>query len=662
MRSHATDGTPNRQRSRRWTFAGGRLLLLAPVTLAALGGCATHTEIVEASWRHEQRTIDKRDSGELPSVPLPKIPPPLTVGDDKIEREELPLALNDAIRMTLDNAKAIRVFNGLGASNSGRTIYDPAITTTTIDQRQARFDPTVSNNLTYTQAKQPQFVFDPLLPPLFIGFDGVRNDTLRNEIGVGKTNATGGRSNLSLIENPNRIADPNQAINPQNRSSVALGYTQPLLQGGGFAFNTAPIVLARIDTERSYFQFKDSVQELVRGTIEAYWNLVFARLELWARQIQLEQSQEAFNREEARKLAGIGDLRNVAQAKVTLNQFNASLIAAKANVLSREGALRNILGLPPSDTKYIVPVSAPANLRYAHDWDKLLQLAEQRRPDIVELKLVLEADNLRKLQAENFTLPQLDANAQYRWNGLSGEVPTGERLYADHGKFPEWQVGITFSVPLGLREGRARVREQNLIILRDRANLEQGLHAAGHDIAVTVRDLENAYAQYLAFRETRKSALDNLLVQEAEQKAGRGIYLSVLQALNDWGNAVTSEARSLVDYNTLLARLEQQTGTILDTHGLVFLEERFQAAGPLGRLHERDYPQSLKPVGNTNRYPATNEPGENSFELKKPGQRVPEKMPEKVPEKMPEEKPKEKGKTAPKNDVDPPGPKFAEDK
>ena len=44
----------------------------------------------------------------------------------------------------------------------------------------------------------------------------------------------------------------------------------------------APIVLARIDTERSYFQFKDAMQELVRGTIEAYWNLVFARLDVWA--------------------------------------------------------------------------------------------------------------------------------------------------------------------------------------------------------------------------------------------------------------------------------------------------------------------------------------------------------------------------------------------
>jgi outer membrane protein TolC len=174
---------------------------------------------------------------------------------------------------------------------------------------------------------------------------------------------------------------------------------------------------------------------------------------------------------------------------VTLNQFRASRIASRANVLTREGALRNILGLPASDGKTIVPVSMPASLRYKPEWNELIRFAEQMRPDLIELKLVLEADGQRKIQAENSTLPQLDATATYRWNGLSGRLPPfGEKISSDLTQFPDWTVGITFSVPLGLREGRARVREQDLIILPDKANLEQGLHAASGDLAVTVRD------------------------------------------------------------------------------------------------------------------------------------------------------------------------------
>ena len=101
------------------------------------------------------------------------------------------------------------------------------------------------------------------------------------------------------------------------------------------------------------------------------------------------------------------------------------------------------------------------------------------RPDIIELKLVLEADDQRRIQAENSALPQLDATALYRWNGLTGACrPPASGFRPIIGQFTDWSVGINFSVPLGLREGRARVREQDLIILRDRANLEQGLHAA----------------------------------------------------------------------------------------------------------------------------------------------------------------------------------------
>ncbi len=84
----------------------------------------------------------------------------------------------------------------------------------------------------------------------------------------------GGQWALNWTENPTRIKADGLPLNPENPTTVSIGYTQPLLQGAGFAVNTAPIVIARLNTERSYFQYKDSVQEMVRDVIEAYWNLV----------------------------------------------------------------------------------------------------------------------------------------------------------------------------------------------------------------------------------------------------------------------------------------------------------------------------------------------------------------------------------------------------
>jgi outer membrane protein TolC len=610
------------------------------LALVLVCGCALGPgEIARNIILPEQRTIDYRDPAQLPPAPLPETPPPRTVAAPRPETPEWPLSLDEAIRIALENARVIRVLTGVTVTASGETIYDPAISNTLIDQEQARFDPTVKWDNTWSRTNTPTAVFDPTdFPRSFI--TSTPTDQYRSDVGLTKTNVLGGQWSLDWVENPTRFSGSSFAtnslfgggntfpLNPENPHSLTLSYTQPLLQGGGFQVNTAPIVIARLNTEQSYFQYKDAVQEMVRGVIEAYWNLVQARTDRWARQIQVDLSKFGFNLAQARLTVGLGNRSDEAQARVTYNQFRASLIAAEANVLTREAALRNILGLPPADGRRIVPVSAPATARLTPVWDALVRVAEQRRPDIVELKLILEADKLRLLQAENQALPRVDVTALYRWNGLSGTMPNGEHLSTEPGQFTDWSVGVNFSVPLGLRSERARVRQQKLVIERDRANLEQGVHAAVHQLAGTARDLDSAYEQYLAFKETRGAADVNVRVQDERFRAGAPgqtnfTYLNVLQALNDWGNAVTSEAQQLLAYNIALADMERQTGTILETHGLVFAEERFRAAAPLLGLAgcKAEYPAALPPVGAPERYPPTDEPAENAFDLRNPAPR-----------------------------------------
>jgi hypothetical protein len=145
------------------------------------------------------------------------------------------------------------------------------------------------------------------------------------------------------------------------------------------------------------------------------------------------------------------------------------------------------------------------------------------------------------------------------------------------------------------------------------------LHAATHDLATSVRNLAQFYEQYKAFRETRAAARVNLEQQLAEFRAGRAIFLNVLQAITDWGNAVSSEAQALAQYNVELATLERATGTILETHGVWFQEERFKSIGPLGGLVEPVcYPKDARPGPNADRYPERSEAPEAALERDKP--------------------------------------------
>jgi outer membrane protein TolC len=593
--------------------------------LVAMCGCGVTARDV---WQNvvlpEERTVEHREVSDLPPAPIPANEPPRTVFDPRPNTPEWAVSLDEAIRIALERARVIRILTGTTATASGATIYDAAVTQTSIDQALARFDAVLSQANSWSRIDSPVATND-LTDLSRSRIISTPFDTYQSTLGLTKTNVLGGQLGINYIENPIRYSDATInavspltsgfiiPLNPQTTRTVALNYTQPLLQGGGYRVNMAPVVIARLNTEVSFFQYKDNVQEMVRGVIEGYWALVQSRTDVIARTKQVEQSKEALDRARARLKAGLGDLGDVAQAELAYTQFKATLIAAEANVLTREGALRNILGLPPTDDRRIVPVSVPTKDRVSFDWAGLVRLAEQNRPDIIELKIIIEAEQQRLLQAQNQMLPTLNGVAQYQWNGLNGTMPNGEFLTTHAGQYLSWTVGVNFSVPLGLRQGRALVRQEKLLIEKDRANLDQALHGAIHELTQTVRDLDSAYEQYKVYKETHAAAERNYKLQKEKKDNGKGIQLDVLQAINDLGNAINLEAGALLTYNIALANLERRTGTILESHGLVFHEERFRAAGPL--LHPRPYPSALVPVGSPVRYPDSGGPAENSFNL-----------------------------------------------
>jgi outer membrane protein TolC len=603
------------------------LTALAVVLLSADSEPASGQEKSWRLFRREERTLNLPDPPPLPRFDSADVPPTATVADLSKNAAPQTLGLDDAIRIALANTRAIRVLAGTTAVNSGATIYDPAIAATAIEEAKGRFDPNLNINNTFARQSQPGGSFDPLDPSRAL-IDSLPTKSYDMNLGLSKVNTLGGTARLGVDVNPSRAQAPpgTLPLNPQTRSSIELSYTQPLLQGAGRAVNLAPIVIARLNTERSYFQMKDSMQQSVRSVIGAYWAVVFARTDVWARKRQVDQGQEALERAEAGLASGRENLGGVAQARSALANFKATAIASEANLLNQEAALASILGLPPS--MRLVPISPPSERRLTIDWKALLGLAEERRPDLIELKLIIEADQQGLIQANNQAMPRLDAVMLYRWNGLEGTVPNGGESGHFGGKFTEWNMGVNFSVPLGLRQARAALRSQELILARDRANLDQGVQTAIQGLALRIRNLSQFYEQYLAYRQARVAARVNLDLQLENYRQRRTIFLNVLQAITDWGNAVSAESQSLTQYNAELANLEAETGTILESHGVRFFEERYFSIGPLGRLaRDRRYPESLRPGPNEAKYPNGSRPAENVFDLEDPLKPRPEPTP-----------------------------------
>lgn len=564
----------------------------------------------------ESRELNLVNPNTLPSQPIAAYDVP-NLPSQPNRLPAFNLTLDDAIRIAVENARVVRILGGQTAASSGRTIYDVASTQTLVEQQKAVFDPTLQLNQSVNQTDNPGAGIDPL-NPLGAQFFGTQTESYNVDFALSKRTQLGGTASLNVNSNPTAsefgLAPP--ILNPSDRSAVSLNITQPLLRGGGRPANLAPLLVARIDTDRSFFQYKDSVQELVRGVVDAYWALVFARTDLWARENQVKQARWAMELTRARNDVGFDDLGTLSQAEVALLNFEATLLSSQSNVMQREEALRNILGLPLNDGYQIVPTTEPIRQEVTPEWNGLLELAEQNRPDIIELKLILEADQHLLVQARNQAQPSLDAVANYRWNGLEGTMRNGDIARTGGGQFTDWTLGVNFSVPLGLRQSRAGVRRQELLIARDRANLEQGIHAMIYNLSLNYRTLDLSHAQYELFQRSRVASSVNLDAQLQRYQANLVIFLNVLQAISDWGNAVSAEAQALTQYNTQLANLERQTGTVLEAHGIRFYEERFQFAGPMRQTML--YPTIVAPSLNAQRYGDSGRASEESFDLRAP--------------------------------------------
>ncbi|MEM7314014.1 MAG: TolC family protein [Planctomycetota bacterium] len=568
-----------------------RLAWFLFAAILAVSTCATATAQPLCEGHRciypEQRRIEFRQPAQLETSGLDGSGRPPTVLNGLQPENERLISLDEAIQLVIQNADVIRILGGTFANSSGQTVYDPAITNTQIDQARATFDPNLVLNNNYSRNENPGAAIDGGAPA-GASINAVDVDSYSLGMTLAQQKANGANVSLGVNTNPTRVASPGLALNPQTPSSVDLNYTQPLLRGRGVDVNTAPIVIARVNTERSLYQLKDTVQEMVRSVIDGYWGLVFARTDLWARQQQVEQLEFAFNFLDAQRKVGRADIGDTAQAEVSLASFRAALIAARADLINREIAFLNVLGLPPNTRLRLVPSTEPIRDRITVDWETILLAAEQNRPDIIDRKLAVEIDCQQILVANNNTLPQLDAVSQFGTNALGGRSPTGNTISNELFQFTDILLGLNFSLPVGQRLARANLRQQQLVLARDRALLKQQLHAAQHALALNLRNLDTFYEQYEAFRKVRKASRTNVDRQLELFRIGglpteRVTAIQVLQAVTDWGNSVSSEASSLTQYNTEIANLSRQTGTILEDHGIYFYEEGFDSLGPGGR-------------------------------------------------------------------------------
>ncbi len=565
------------------------------------------------------------DSLELPPEPplvapnyeAPKrtLPSPERVGIDLAQ--QTPISLEDAIRMALESNNDIEL--------------------TQTDVKTAELDLTIADGTYIPQIKSETFFqrsTTPTASTLGGGQDGTLTQTsFRGNIGLSaEIPYQGGRFTTDFSTNRTTTNDTFTSLNPQFQSTFKFEYTQPLLRGRKFDNSRRQIEIARKNLTLTDSQFRLKVIDIVSRIETAYWDLTYALRNL---QVQLDGVKEAQKQVESLKRQveqGTIAPIDVVAGRSQVSNFEQNVYTAQENVTRAENTLKNLI-LPDRKSEMwntpLVPVTPidvePPKIGLQDSLDTALS----NRPEISQLEISKDINDIDKTFFKDQTKPQVDLVGSYTSQGLAGTPVTGgaNPLTSSFGpiiervnilsdlnnlppipfettgggtsipgnlnggyfksltnvltqKYPTFQIGVRISIPwknnvAEANYGKTLVQETRIKTQRDIT--EQSIEA---DVRNALQSVRSAEARLKAAADSRNSAE---LLYESEQrkyKAGTSTVFLVLERQTALIESRGRELQAQTNLNKAIGQFQRAIGTSLNSAGVTFNDQNPQMKKP----------------------------------------------------------------------------------
>ena len=535
--------------------------------------------------------------------------PPLTSAD-QLPTEQYPLTLDEAVTMALRDTTILR---GLGAQilqspQSMGGVLDPALQwlnpNTGIEAALAQFDADSTFSLNYANNDD---VFNNSV--VGGGASEVQQDLTTATFGLSKVSATGTqysfRGNLEHDNNDR----PGNRFGHSWTSRMEAEVRHPLLQGRGVLFNRIAgpatqagfrfsngVLISQINQDISQVQFEGDVQQFVSEVVNAYWRLYFAYKNFESSKQAWESSLETWNIAKARYDSGLpgGEADKESQAKEQVFIFENRMLSAlngdrrtgTTGVLQAEAELRQLLDLPQSDGRLVVPTDAPTVVEMVYDWDALASTALQNRVELREQMARIKQRHFELIAARNFRLPRLDAVATYRNNGFGDDLLGGNTQYSSAGRtalrgdYDEFEVGLQMNVPIGYRQASAGVKFAQLQLSRDNSLLKDQQKHIMNQLGSAVRQAQHAFEAAQISGNRLAASQETVDAREASFEAESVPFDQLLDAQQRLADAKVDFAQRQVDFAMALEAVSRESGQLLTEHG-VFVENHQVEAMPV---------------------------------------------------------------------------------
>ena len=478
---------------------------------------------------------------------------PLFVITGILSAEDAELPLRAAIESALEHNLDLRI-----------ATYAPVNALDSVTIEEAQFDPSLFARASLEErksaARSSRLDQDDVVP---------ESENRRAQVGIDKRFSTG--ATITLDSSITRSSSNNNAVrNPDYGSNVGLLIRQPLLKDAWSTVNLAPLARAKVTAERSLFELRSDVLDLVLNTEIAYWNLVYTRADKALTASSMALAKNLLEENGERKRLGLVTPLEVLQAEAEFLNQQEAIIQADRAIEDAQDVLRHAMG----QTDFMETISGEILVTSLPD------KMEPPRPigDVVKDTVIsdvdakvqerrIEVERINRILAQDETRPDLDLTAGVTYLGRDQNGNTAYRgAYNADGH--DWTLGLEVRMPWGFRDARARARQAERAL--ESATLQ--LYSIKQEKALAARNAwRSASAGFKRIEVTRASVLLNEEAFEQERaRYGSGLvsYRSLLEAQRDYDRAKSNYLLSIIETLRATVRLSRVDGTLLARNGL----------------------------------------------------------------------------------------------
>ncbi|MFW2367692.1 MAG: TolC family protein [Desulforhopalus sp.] len=331
-----------------------------------------------------------------------------------------------------------------------------------------------------------------------------------------------------------------------------------------FGKTTGSIDVGRSNSGAADAQLQRQIQDIVFQVKVAYYNVLEKRRLIDVARESVKSFEQHLERANVYKRAGVRTQIDVINAEVELSNANMQLLRAQYNLKNARVQLEQVLGTKPNRGEYqlyskevqldnIIQTMPPV----PEHLDDLIAYAMEQRPDLLQLRRLMEAAeaNLRSIKGDYW--PAVSADANYN------DYDTDLSLYKDSwevGVVARWQLFSGFQTDGMVAEARGRLLE-NKALLEDTQ-------------LVVVREVTESYLQTDENRESVEIALqtlelakENVLLAEKRYRSGANDVLEFNDAQLNLTRARAELVAIYYGYLSSLAGIEFAIGNNLDMDG-----------------------------------------------------------------------------------------------